>query len=362
VNRQFSQLVQLIARIEAEENSMAASALGNCVDPSSIASSTCPDDNDDDDDERDSKKFGMCGPNGMPTTTMSYTNRAELIGRTMFWLNTLQSQSKQRKKQVADLQTQVDNAKKAGEETAAKLKEAMMTPQAIGNNQSLMMVPMMIPGSNPNVPGGVTPSAPAGANAPQAAQFMPPWMPSPFMGFQPQVQGPTPSPAAQPGAAVPTKPGTTATEQQQSQAPAMAMVQPQAQQAATPWGVMPQAAMPWGMMPQQAAVAAAAAMGVMQPGMVPAQAQQQQQMAVLQQQAQQQQQQFPGMQPMMMMMPPGAAAPTFAAAAATPMTVMTTTNTAAAPGAAANSNGKTTTKPTTDYGTTSATTNIAHCA
>ena len=103
----------------------------------------------------------------------SPSNRVDLICRTIQLLNSLYENNKKRKASIVDLEKQLEVAKKAGEEAAAKLKESMMAPQTIGNNKVMMMVPMMIDN---------------GSAAP-----MP--MMAPFMGAMPSVATPAPGPA-----------------------------------------------------------------------------------------------------------------------------------------------------------------------
>jgi hypothetical protein len=55
----------------------------------------------------------------------SPANRVDLIARTITHLERLNASNKRRKKEVESLQQQLDQAKKAGEDTAAKLKEVM---------------------------------------------------------------------------------------------------------------------------------------------------------------------------------------------------------------------------------------------
>jgi hypothetical protein len=94
---------------------------------------------------------------GLPAYSPS--NRVDLIARSVALLQNLHTSAKRRKLQIEDLEKQLLTAKQAGEDTAAKLKEAMMAPQAMGNNKVMMMVPMMIGGDQ------------------GAAAMMQPWMP-----------------------------------------------------------------------------------------------------------------------------------------------------------------------------------------
>ena len=53
------------------------------------------------------------------------TNRVDLIARTIMHLERLRENNKKQKQEIESLQQQLDQAKKAGEDTAAKLKETM---------------------------------------------------------------------------------------------------------------------------------------------------------------------------------------------------------------------------------------------
>ena len=86
VNKQFTDLTQILRQIEAEES------------------------------EEDPSKARL---------TFNPTNRVDLIARTIIHLERLRELHKKKKCEVENLQIQLENAKKAGEETAAKLKEVM---------------------------------------------------------------------------------------------------------------------------------------------------------------------------------------------------------------------------------------------
>ena len=139
VNKQFEQLTTVLQRIEGETHSAAAAASYAVISNSSAPS-----------------------------------NRADLIARTVGLLNSLHESNKRSKVELQECREQLERAQKAGEETAAKLKESMMAPQNVGGNKVIMMVPMMIGGS----PGG------EGGGAPAGMPFMPtdqataamPWM------------------------------------------------------------------------------------------------------------------------------------------------------------------------------------------
>jgi hypothetical protein len=103
----------------------------------------------------------------------SITNRSDLIARTISLLNSLHESNKRRKTENEKLQEELERAKKAGEETAAKLKESMMAPQNVGSGKVMMMVPMMI-----GAGGDATVMSHAAAGMPYgAAQMAPFWMP-----------------------------------------------------------------------------------------------------------------------------------------------------------------------------------------
>lgn len=152
---------------------------------------------------------------GLPA--YSPANRVDLIARTVSLLKKLHTSHKKLKVDHQDLEEQLENAKKAGEETAAKLKESIMAPHAMGNNRVMMMVPMLIGSDN-------TSNGPAGG-PPAAVPMMQPWMPSPFAMPQSSSQ-----------------PANTAAGSSSSSSAAGAM----------PW-MMPQTAMPWMMQPHHMA-------------------------------------------------------------------------------------------------------------
>ena len=95
VNKQFTDLTQLLQKIEAEDAS--------------------------DED----KKNGSSSSRGL---TFNPSNRVDLIARTILLMERLHHSNKKRKKEISSLQQQLEEAKKAGEDTAARLKEAMLAP------------------------------------------------------------------------------------------------------------------------------------------------------------------------------------------------------------------------------------------
>ena len=96
VNKKFADLTQLLRQIESEEA------------------------------EEDASKTRL---------SFNPTNRVDLITRTIAHLERLRDQSKKRKLEIESLQQQLDQAKKAGEDTAAKLKEAMFHQPTGGKQQ-----------------------------------------------------------------------------------------------------------------------------------------------------------------------------------------------------------------------------------
>lgn len=155
-------------------------------------------------------------------SSFSPTNRVELMARTIHVLQTLERAHKRQKTTTKDLEKQLEVAKKAGEEAAAKAKENMMAPMQAGQNQVVMMVPMLIGGGTAQG-GGVAGVAGAAAAAPSAMSYM--HMPSTSTG-----ESVVPAVAAA------------------SAASAMPAA------AAMPWMMPPAAMAPWGM-PMPAMVA-----------------------------------------------------------------------------------------------------------
>jgi len=189
VNKQFTDLTKLVAQIEQEER------------------------------EEDPTVFRQ---------SFSATNRADLIARAISHMERLRDVNKRRKLENDNLQQQLQESQKAGEDIAAKYKEAlcknngmMMMPQP--NKPVMMMVPMMMPS---NTAQGMTQFGMQGMGA--MNQFM---MPQAFM----------PQPAAAPtAAAVPQQQQQQQLQpQQHSQAPSQAQptqqqLQPQQHSQAPP--------------------------------------------------------------------------------------------------------------------------------
>lgn len=169
VNKQFAELTSLLRRIEAED----------------------PD---------ETRHLPAYSP----------SNRVDLMSRTVQLLTSLFENNKKRKLKVMDLEKQLEEARKAGEETAQKLKESMMAPQSMGNNKVMMMVPMMIGGDNTPMMMQPWPMqmpcpspAPSADSGPIAAQQQPAMM-MPF-GMMPQMM---PMPMAAPQAAASPAPAS----------------------------------------------------------------------------------------------------------------------------------------------------------
>lgn len=110
---------------------------------------------------------------------LSATNRADIIARTVSLLNSLHAANEKRKRQVVTLEKDLEAAQKTSEETAAKLKEQMMSPQPMTGGKMMMMVPMMIGGDGGPTPYGQMPAPmfmpPSGGEGmPQWGQMAPP--------------------------------------------------------------------------------------------------------------------------------------------------------------------------------------------
>lgn len=149
--------------------------------------------------------------------SFSPSNRVELMARTIHVLQTMEHSHKRQKTRIQELEVQLDSAKKAGEEAAAKAKEKMMAPMQAGQNQVVMMVPMLIGGHQ----AAAATTGSAMAPGPAAAA------PTPMAYMMPTAAGP---PGEAPGMAMPGMAG------------------------AMPW-MMPNPMSPWGM-PMAAATAA----------------------------------------------------------------------------------------------------------
>jgi len=99
VNRQFNDLTQLLQKIDAEESN-----------------------------GEDGKSSSTVATSHHHRLTFNPANRVDLIARTIILLEKLHDASKKRKAEISSLQQQLEEAKKAGEDTAMKLKEAMLAP------------------------------------------------------------------------------------------------------------------------------------------------------------------------------------------------------------------------------------------
>lgn len=138
------------------------------------------------------------------SSTNSYSsctpsNRADLIARSISLLSNLDESNKRQKLEIGKLKEELELAKKAGEDTAAKLKESMMGPHNVGGNKVIMMVPMMI-GGGPNGAQGAMPMPflPNAAAAAGSTSTMP-WMnvgaASNMMPWMNMMMTPNPPPA-----------------------------------------------------------------------------------------------------------------------------------------------------------------------
>ena len=190
--------------------------------------------------------------NGL-TTRLAFnpSNRVDLIARTSMHLERLQKANKRQKLEVQSLQQQLDQAKKAGEETAAKLKETMFNQPAQNKHvspcrqlycallcvhvlsfswntdltimlqfpQVMMMVPMMLQADGPHnfsAAAAMGSACMSGSTMPMMANGMamnPFMMPQPFMTQPAQMQ----PPAAAPVAAAPVQPPQQPQQQPQQQ-------------------------------------------------------------------------------------------------------------------------------------------------
>jgi len=106
VNKQFANLTSVLQRIDSEE---AAAARDEAE--KQIASTT-----------------SSSAAVAMGRLAINPSNRVDLIGRTIHLLEHLHAANKRRKLEIDRLQEELELAKKAGEDTAMKLKEAMLAP------------------------------------------------------------------------------------------------------------------------------------------------------------------------------------------------------------------------------------------
>jgi hypothetical protein len=137
VNKQFADLQQILRRIETED-----------LEDVGLAN------------------IALGGP----------TNRVDLIARTIAVLERMHDMNGKRKREVSDLNRQLEDMKKMAEDTAARLKEATVYQQG-PPKPVMMMVPMMV---NPGQPGATAMGAAPGfamaspfMQQQQAAMFMP---------------------------------------------------------------------------------------------------------------------------------------------------------------------------------------------
>lgn len=187
INKQFADLTQILRQIEAEDS------------------------------EEDKVRLSF-----------NPSNRVDLIARTILHLERLRDFNKKKKEEIESLQQQLDLAKKAGEDTAQKLKETMFN-HAPPTKQVMMMVPMMMPSDGSSNFAAAMGGAMGGA-MPMMNNMMSPFMiPQPFMPSQIPNAAPAPTPQ-QPPVAAPQQP----MQQQQPQTPAFPSFAVQPQTATLP--------------------------------------------------------------------------------------------------------------------------------
>ena len=120
VNKQFTDLTQLLQKIDAEDAAAAAAEAAAATSNTNEELGSC--------DVKSSSVASSATTVAASRITFNPSNRVDLIGRTILQLERLHEANKRRKNEIASLQQQLDVAKKAGEDTAAKLKEAMLAP------------------------------------------------------------------------------------------------------------------------------------------------------------------------------------------------------------------------------------------
>uniref|UniRef100_A0A7S2Y2G6 BHLH domain-containing protein n=1 Tax=Entomoneis paludosa TaxID=265537 RepID=A0A7S2Y2G6_9STRA len=123
VNQKFDELTSMLKSIEVQLTETASSSTG--------ASPLPP------------FSYGAAAGSGSASSCMP-NNRVDLIARTIQILSCLSQERQSLLEANQDLDREFKRAKKAGEETAAKLKQAMTQPVSAGKNQMLMMVPMLV--------------------------------------------------------------------------------------------------------------------------------------------------------------------------------------------------------------------------
>ena len=165
VNKQFGELTEVLKRIEAEEQQLQQELAAR----------------------EEARHPGNAANGGVQASRMilppfSPTNRVDLIARTIAHLERLSHVTKKQVQELHSLEDQLKNAKKAGEDMAQKLKEAVFNQQQQGG----MMMSGMMGGMNPMCTpmqmamGGMNPMSMVGA-APGASG-------GGMMSIQPQKQ------------------------------------------------------------------------------------------------------------------------------------------------------------------------------
>jgi hypothetical protein len=119
-------------------------------------------------------------PESLLSTAQQQQNRVELIAKANVWLRRYHQERLNDKDSIRDLQDRLTEAVKAGEETAAKLKEAMHSqkfmappPPMYQPQQQQQPMMMMVPVQMMPTPSGTDAAAAPTAAAPMA-YFMPP--------------------------------------------------------------------------------------------------------------------------------------------------------------------------------------------
>lgn len=111
VNKQFSDLTELLRKIEAEDQASEAANSEIATHTAAVSSS--------------SSRFSF-----------SPANRVDLIAKTITVLERLHATSQKRKRTVVELQEELERTKKAGEDAAARLKQVGTMYSVGGNNNN----------------------------------------------------------------------------------------------------------------------------------------------------------------------------------------------------------------------------------
>jgi len=212
VNKQFGELTEVLKRIEAEEQQLQQERVTR-----------------EEARNPNGKSNGGVQASRMILPPFSPTNRVDLIARTIAHLERLSHVTKKQVQELQGLEEQLKTSKKAGEDMAQKLKEAVFNQQQQGgmmmNGVNPMCNPMQMAmgGMSPMSMVGAAPGAtaggmlsiqpqkqqmmmmvpmmmPPGGGAPGAAPMMPAgnqpfmMMPQAFLPSQQQSQQPAPAP------------------------------------------------------------------------------------------------------------------------------------------------------------------------